>query len=256
VTIFSSLYTSRLDIELGTDDSTTLFTTARRKSAINRGVSEFAELTECFTKWSTLAITSTDAGEVDLSSRLTDFVRLAKTPISFEYINASSQLTALSGQDDLPHVGDVKWLDDNEPGWRETTVSTTQQLPERTYERLDGTAHYLGFFPPPSSGSSAAMSVRLQYVAQPAAMTSDTNEPYGAARVDLRPWHQAAVHYGAHVLEKLRRDDQASQAQLQQFLGYVSRYIQNTRKKGGQVLSQTRRYFNTRSRQTERDPRT
>ena len=99
------------------------------------------------------------------------------------------------------------------------------------------------------------MNVRVPYVANPDPLTSDTQEPYGSQRVDLRPWHQASVHYAAHVLEKLRRDDQASQAQLQQFLGYVSRYLQNTRKKGGQVLSQARSYFQTRSRQTDRDPR-
>jgi len=253
--IFSSLYTSRLDEELGTDDSTTLFTTTRRKSAINRGIREFAELTECFVKWSTLTITNGSSGELDLSSQLSDFIRLAKSPVGFEYIDASSFVTVLSGQDDLP-MRDVKWLDDYEPGWRETTVSTSQQMPQVTYIRTDGGQHFLGFWPPPSSGSSAAMSARLSYVAMPAVLTSDTNEPYGAARVDLRPWHQAAVHYGAHVLEKLRRDDQASQAQLQQFLGYVSRYIQDTRKKGGQVITQARSYFRSRSRQSEKDPRT
>jgi len=253
--IFSSLYTSRLDEELGTDDSTTLFTTARRKSAINRGMREFAELTECVTRWSTIAITSTHSGELDLALPLSDFIRLAKAPVEFEYIDASSNVTVLSGQDDLP-MRDVKWLDDYEPGWRETTVSTTEQLPQLTYTRTDGAFYYLGFWPPPSSGSSASMSVRLSYVSYPAALTSDTQEPYGSQRVDLRPWHQAAVHYGAHVLEKLRRDDQASQAQLQQFLGYVSRYIQDTRKKGGQVITQARSYFRSRSRQSEKDPRT
>jgi hypothetical protein len=55
MTLFSSLYGARLDEELGTDDTSDLFTTARRKSAINRGVREFAELTECFIKWSTIA---------------------------------------------------------------------------------------------------------------------------------------------------------------------------------------------------------
>lgn len=251
MTIFSSLYGSRLDIELGTNDSTTLFTTDRRKSAIVRGVREFAELTECFVKWSTLAITSASP-ELDLT-QIPDFIRLANTPLEFHYVDASSNLTVLTGQDDLPHR-DVKWLDDNEPGWRQTEASSVQQMPQLTYVRADGSAHYLGLWPPPSSGSSATMTVRIPYVADPPALTSDTNEPYGSARVDLRPWHQASVHYGAHVLEKLRRDDQASQAQLQQFLGYVSRYLQNTRKKGGQVISQVRTYFRRKS--VVEDPRT
>jgi hypothetical protein len=74
---------------------------------------QFAELTECYVRWSTLVITST-AAEYDLNTAITatDFVRLAKTPIEFWYTDASSNVTVLSGQDDLPHR-EVKWLDDN-----------------------------------------------------------------------------------------------------------------------------------------------
>ena len=254
MTQFSSLYGARLDEELGTDDSTVLFTSARRKSAINRGVREFAELTECFVRWSTITLAGGTA-EYDLNVTSTDFIRLAQTPIEFEYTNASSNVTVLAGQDDLPHRT-VKWLDDNEPGWRTSTVaSSVQQMPQLTYERIDGSAHYLGFWPTPSTGSSASMKARVPYVANPAPMTSDTNEPFGSARVDLRAWDQAAVHFGAHQLEKLRRDRDASQEQLNKFLGYVARYTQNTRKKGGQVLSQVRSYF-TQGRDAVEDPRT
>ena len=34
---FETLYTSDLDVELGSNDSAVLFTTARRKHAINQG---------------------------------------------------------------------------------------------------------------------------------------------------------------------------------------------------------------------------
>jgi len=261
VTQFSTLYTARLDEELGTDDSTVLFTTARRKAAINRGVAEFADLAECFVKWSTIACTGT-VGEYDLlqSSVLgaTDFVRLAKEPIEFQYTDASSNVTVLAGQDDLPHRS-IKWLDDYEPGWRLSTVASTQmQLPMLTYERPDGGARYLGFWPTPSTGSSAAIVARVPYVAAPPVLTSDTSEPY-SGRVDLRSFHQAAVHYAAHQLEKLRRDDQASDRQLQKFLGYVARYAQSIRKKGGNTVTQARSYF-TRNRfratNASEDPRT
>src|SRR5207344_1216016 len=90
--IFSSMYSGRLDEELHTD-STVLFTKARRKNAINRGIKEFAELTECFVKWSTVVITST-AAEYDLNTAITstDYIRLAKTPIEFYYTDASSNV--------------------------------------------------------------------------------------------------------------------------------------------------------------------
>lgn len=252
--LFSSLYQSRLDEELGTDDSTVLFTTVRRKAAINRGVKEFAELTECFVRWSTITLTGGTA-EYDLNATSTDFIRLAATPVEFEYTDASSNVTVLAGQDDLPHRS-IKWLDDNEPGWRTSTVaSSVQQMPQLTYERIDGSAHYLGFWPTPSTGSSASMKARVPYVANPVPMTSDTNEPFGSARYDLRVWDQAAVHFGAHQLEKLRRDRDASQEQMNKFLGYVARYAQNTRKKGGNVVAQVRSYFKG-DRNTVEDPRT
>ena len=256
--IFSSLYGARLDEELHSD-STVLFTTARRQNAINRGIKQFAELTECFVKWSTVVVTST-AAEYDLNTVITstDFTRLAKTPIEFYYTDASSNVTFLAGQDDLPHR-DLKWLDDNEPGWRNSSVSTTMQLPSMTYLRPDGATFNLGFWPPPSSGSSASMKAVIPYVAKPPTLTADTNVPY-SGRIDLELWHQAAVHFAAHALEKLRPDDQASQAQLQQFLGYVQRYLQNSRKKGGQVIQQVKRYFvrGGTFRQSDRppDPRT
>lgn len=253
MTQFSTLYSARLDEELGTDDNSALFTTARRKSAINRGIQEFAELTECFVKWSSLTMVGGTA-EYDLCTAATDFIRLAQTPIEFQYTDASSNVTVLTGQDDLPHRT-VKWLDDNEVGWRTSTVaSSAQQMPMLTYERIENESHFLGFFPTPSTGSSASMKARVPYVANPVPLTSDTQEPFGN-RIDLRPWHQASVHYAAHKLEKLRRDTDASQAQLNAFLGYVARYAQNTRKKGGQVISQVRSYFRSSANDVD-DPRT
>jgi hypothetical protein len=194
--------------------------------------------------------------EYDLNAASSDFVRLAVPPIEFEYVDASSNVTVLAGQDDLPHRS-IKWLDDNRPGWRTSTVaSSVQQMPELTYERIDGSARYLGFWPTPSTGSSASMKARVPYVANPAPMASDTNEPFGSARSDLRVWDQAPVHFAAHQLEKLRRDRDASQEQMNKFLSYVARYTQNTRKKGGNVISVVRNYFTTQRNPIEDDPRT
>src|SRR6185503_11225469 len=108
--LFSSLYGARLDEELGTDDSTVLFTTARRKAAINKGMTEFAELTECLIRQSTITLTGGTA-EYNLNSSLVipgeDFLRLAKQQVEFRYIDASSNVTVLSG-DNLPRR-DLNW---------------------------------------------------------------------------------------------------------------------------------------------------
>lgn len=259
MTLFSSLYGARLDEELGTDDNSVLFTTARRKAAINKGQSEFAELTECLQRTSTVTLTG-GTSEYDLNSTVVipggDFVRFSKQQVEFRYRDASSNLTILSG-DDLVRR-DIDWLNRYEPGWQDSSVaSSVAQMPTWYYERLDGGARYLGFTPTPSTGSSASMTALVPYVARPAVMSSDTNEPFqigAVVRGDLRDYHQALVHFAAHQLEKLRRDDQASDRQLQKFLGYVSRYYQNMRRKGGQSLTLARNYFKTTSKVS--DPRT
>lgn len=257
---FSSLYMARLDEELGTDDQSVLFTTARRKAAVNMGVREFAELTECFLRESTVTLTG-GTREYDLNSSLVipgeDFVRLAKQQVEFRYVDASSNLTVLTG-DDLPRR-DIDWLNRYEPGWQDSTVaSSVAQMPQFHYERVAAGGRYLGFTPVPSTGSSASMTAIVPYVARPPLMTSDTSEPYqiGAnVRRDLRDFHQAPVHFAAHQLEKLRRDKEASDTQLQKFLGYVTRYLQNNRIKGGQTLTMARNYFKTQNRAAS-DPRT
>jgi hypothetical protein len=55
-------------------------------------------------------------------------------------------------------------------------------------------------------------------------------------------------------MEKLRRDD-ASDRQLQKFLGYVSSWWSENRKKGGQTLTQARNYFQRRNADKGVDPR-
>lgn len=246
MTAFSSLYERLLTQELGSEDSTRLFTTERRKAAVNDGIQEFADLTECFVRVSSV----TWAGgtlEMDLNSTgtipLGDFVRLAaKQSIEVHYTDASSNRTILAVGEDI-QIKDVAWLNRYEPGWRLSTVaSSAMQLPRYCYERVDGSARYLGFTPPISTGSSASVLVLIPYVAKPPVLTSDTSEPY-AGRTDLRPFHRAAVNYAAHQLEKLRRDGAASQGQLQTFLSWVTRWIHARRTKGGTTLTYARRYF-------------
>lgn len=257
--IFSSLYGTRLDRELGTADSTTLFTTARRKQAINEAQEEWAEVTECLQRRSTLAMTGGTA-EYDLNSTGTlgssDFLRLSSEAVEVRYVDAASNTQILTGPD-LPRV-DIQWLNQQHPAWSISTVaSSVQQLPQAHYVRVDGPAVWLGFWPVPSTGSSATLTARISYLARPAPMTSDTNEPFqlnSSVRLDLRPYHQALVHYGAAQLEKLRRDAEASNRQMQIFLGYVARFLQSGRRKGGRTVHYVHSYFN--AREGVRDPRT
>lgn len=253
MTIFSSLYGARLDRELGTDDATVLFTTARRKQAINEGAGEFAQLTDCLDRWATVTITGGTA-EYDLNSTTVipagDFSDFTKAPVEFVYTDASSNQTVLSG--DLMVRRDIRWLDTYRPGWRLSSVytaSSVAQLPEIYYLRPDGPSLWLGFTPTPSTGSSASAFVRVPYEANAPTMTNGTDEPFmfnSSVRGDLRPYHQGIVHYAASQLEKFRRDDQASDRQLQKFMGYVSRYVTDMRIKGGRVLSLGKQYFGRR----------
>jgi hypothetical protein len=247
---FSSLYGARLDEELGSADSTQLFTTTRRKAAVNLGQQEFARLTKCLERRSSLTVTGWTA-EYDLTALFPDFMEFAPRGVEFRYTDASSHVTVLAG-DDLPRR-DPLWLDRYEPGWQVSTYASTtviQQVPTLWYERLDGGARYLGFWPVPSSGSSAAMKAFVPYCARPTPMTSDTAEPFtvnSSVRSDLRVYHQALVHYAAYRLEKLRRDSDAQKEQMGLFMAYVEQFTQSLRRKGGTALTVARSYFRGRS---------
>lgn len=252
MTQFSSLYGNRLDEELGTDDSTVLFTTARRKRAINRGAIEFADLTQCLVRRTTFTVAGGTA-EYDLNSTTIipagDFNDFQIDGLEFRYTDASSRVTILAGRDQLPRR-DIDWLNQSEPNWQQSTVaSSVMQLPKYHYVRQDGPALWLGFTPTPSTGSSASATCKITYVAQSPVMVNDSDQPFtfnSSVRLDLGMYHQALVHYAAHTLEKLRRDDQASDRQLQKFMGYIARYVNDRRIKGGRQLRQARNYFQRR----------
>jgi hypothetical protein len=246
----STLSGRLLTQELGSEDSTVLFTDARREAAIFDAIREFADLTECVIRLSSVTITG-GVAEYDLHNSSIvasqDFVRFANDQaVEVHYTDASSHTTYLSGEA-LPERT-VRWLDRHDPGWRDSTaISSGMQTPTCFYRRVDGGRLYLGFYPVPSTGSSASMKALVPYVAYPSVSTASTHVPFtdtnGNTRWDLRPYHQGLVHYAAHQLEKLRKDDQASDRQLQRFMGYVQRYLQSLRIKGGSAVTFARRYF-------------
>lgn len=240
---FSHLWSSGLTQELGTDDSTTLFTDARRKQAINNGALVFADLTECSLRQSTVT-SSHGIREYNLMSTVNipdgDFLRLSKQGPEYQFTNDTGQVTYRSGEDFL--LRDINWLNQFDPGWRDSTGGT----PNAFYLRPDGGALYFGLDTPPEIDSSESAKVVLPYVAKPPTMSNSTDIPFtfnSTYRGDLEPYHQALVHYGAYELEKLRVNEQAAQTQMTLFMGYVERFLRMFRPRGGQSVRPRRSYF-------------
>jgi hypothetical protein len=145
---------------------------------------------------------------------------------------------------DFPR-NDELFLNRYQSGWRQSTTPIT--YPQAYYIRHDGGQEILGLSEPPNVGSSDTVRVIVPYVARPQAMTASTDVPFtdtsGTTRNDLTEYHQGIAHFAAYRLLPLIGDQQGAQAQLQKFLGYVARYQQNTRPKGGQVVTMARNYL-------------
>ena len=246
--IFETLYKSELSIQLNNSDTSVLFTSTRRQQAINDAVEEFADLTECWIRQSTIPCSCNTREYMLLSSGTlsgsTDFSRLAKQGVEYHHISSGSsgQIRTVAG-DEFPRR-DIEWKNRYEPGWRESTTPT--ELPTGYYLRADGGNVYLGLNEPPDIGSSETGKVLVPYVATPAPMTSSSAEPFtfnSSVRTDLRVYHRAFPHYAAYKLLPLIGDLQGANQQLQTFLGYVARYTQNAKPKGGQHVTLARSYF-------------
>lgn len=244
---FGHLYSSALDQELGTDDSTRLFTTGRRQRAINTAQLHFCDLTECAIRQSTVSC-SNGVREYNLLSTVNvpgnDYLRLAKQGIEYHLVSSgasTSNSTRFVAGDLLPRR-EIQWLNQYDLGWRQSTGGD----PSAYYERFDGGQRFLGLTPPPQIGSSETGKVILPYVAKPSSMTSDTDVPFtfgSTFRGDLEPYHQAIVHYAASELEKLRLNGEGVQVQTQLFLGYVQRFVASMQPRGGYQVRMGRNYF-------------
>lgn len=243
---FGQLSGARIDEEIGTDDSTRLFTDARRKFGVNEGVRQFADLTECFTKESSVSC-SNAVGEYDMLSTVNttagDYVRLSKQEPEYRLVSSGSSGSTQYVAGDSFRRATVQWLDQYEPGWRNSTGGT----PQYYYERVQGGRRFIGLWPPPKIGSSQVGRLRVPYVARPSSMTSDTDVPFKdstlATRHDMEAYHQAFAHFAAHRLEKLRVQPEESKRQLNAFMAYVQRFLGALRPKGGTMIRLARSYF-------------
>lgn len=242
---FETLYATELDLVLNSGDSNVLYTTVRRKQAINDAQSEFADLTECLIRQSSIACSCNTAEYALLSSGVlsgsTDFVRLAAQGIEYIRTDSNDVVTQAAG-DDFPERP-IQWQNRHEPGWRQST--SVVDVPRGYYLRPDGGNLYIGLYDRPDVGSSESAVLRVPYVAMPSAMSIASDEPFsvgGSVRTDLRLYHRALPHYAAYKLLPLTGDESGADAQLQKFLGYVARYKQSTRPRGGQFVSFARDY--------------
>lgn len=234
---FEELYGVELTRELATADTTARFTTVRRKAAINAGQLEFAKRTHCLTRETTIAIVD-GTQEYDLEATITDFGGISAQGVSIKIVGSSA--TRYIEGDDLIETT-VERLNVEEPGWRADTAST----PRYVYLRRNGGTVNIGFHPAPDVGSGETWTVILPYWAIPADMSATTDEPFTISSntiKSLRPFHRALVHYGAHDLEKLRKDLGRAAAQLQLFEQYVAEYEQEQRPKRGTRVRLARDY--------------
>lgn len=238
---FATLYGDKLSEALGSSDTSNLFTTARRKAAINDAARWWNAQTECLTRTAEIAVVD-GTSEYDLIAGIADgdFLKIAKRgPVLKADPGGGETIIYYSGED-FERV-DVAWLDDNEPGWRSAGAGT----PSSWYEREDGGQRLFGLYVPPDVPAGATWTILVPYVVLLADMSTDAAVPFtisGHARTDLAPWHDALPLYAASELEKLRKGIERSIFLRQQAEQRVLDWFDKIRVPGGKRLKVARSY--------------
>jgi hypothetical protein len=241
---FVQLYSTFLDIELASSDTTQLFTTVRRKLAVNEAAKAFARMTDCLKRYGSVPIID-ETGEYDLEVAFTDFIRVLEDP-SVKIIGASD--TRYIQGDDLPRR-DPAQLDWENPNWRAADAGT----PMAWYLRPDGGATFLGLTPAPDVGSGEMWTILVPYSALPADMSADIDLPFTVSSnspIRIAPYHQALVHYAAASLEPLRKNYAGAQRQMSLYNDYIAKYYEDERTSGPDQITMMRGYFDESKRQT------
>jgi hypothetical protein len=244
ITTFADLWGERLDRELGSEDRAALFTTARRKAAVNEAALEWVKQTESFVKQTSLVmVNATREYDVEASAVLTadDFLWVAAQGVEWAFTDANGAVAYRAG-DDFPRK-DIPVLNRENPGWRNGSAS---EFPSSWYLRRDGGKTYFGLSEPPAITAPETAAVTLPYVAKPLTLTADADGIYAVsadALEVLEPWLQAIAHYAAALLEPLRKNYQAEQRQRTLFAAQVADYLQRQRPKGGQRIQVSRAYY-------------
>lgn len=248
--VFSDLYGTELDRELGSQDRTILFTTALRQIAINAAQGEWNERTECLTRDQTITLVD-ETQEYDLEDA-TDFGGLTTQGVSIKITPASGSVRYIEG-DDLTIVS-VDTLNHEHPNWRAVAPGT----PSAIYLRRTGGTLMLGLHPAPAITVGDTWHAIVPYLALPADMTADADLPFtvdGDAIASMRPYVRALVHFAAYDLEKYRKDQARGATQLQLFEHYIERYLARMRPKNGQRVRMVQPYRVIRRSALRADPR-
>lgn len=230
---FLELYGTELTRELGSSDTSVLFTTARRKAAINAAQLEWNERTECYTRSTTIALVD-GTQEYDLET-ITDFHRISAQGVSIRITDVDANVSYIEGND--LEVTSVEKLNHDEPGWRAVPAA----MPTKVYPRREGGVIYLGLHPAPDISVGDTWVLIVPYVAIPPDMSGDTDQPFTVSAssnpiASLRPFHRALAHFGAYDCEKYRKDEGRGATQLQLWESYIQRYEASMKPKGGQVV--------------------
>lgn len=233
---FVDLYGTDLDTELGTADRTQRFTTVLRKRYVNEGQRVFNEQTSCFVRRASIDLGlpgQYDLERVGITQEYTTDGVLVTPPLTNDYLwpakTSGSLLEITSGGTtsyvegpSLPFKAEEE-LNQTRPNWRTEPAGT----PDCWSLREDGGQLYLLLIPAPNPPHADTWTLLWPYVAVPADMTLDAQEPYsigGDPRSTLRPYHRAIVHYAAAQLEKLRKNWEGVERQMQLFAAYVAKY--------------------------------
>lgn len=233
--VFSDLYSTDLSTELGSAD-VIRFTTVLRKRYVNEGQRVFNEQTSCFVRRFSIALT-TSVSEYDLESTgvitAADYLWPSKTTASLKRVDASAIATYVEGPD-LPFKSEEE-LNQTRSNWRAESAGT----PDCWTIRDDGGSQYIVLVPAPSIPAGETWTLLWPYVAQPADMSGDSDEPYsisGNARTTLRPYHRGILHYAAAQIEKLRKNVDGVDRQMKSFAAVVAKYFTDQQPKRGSSI--------------------
>ena|SRR6478736_2590759 len=211
---FSELFGEAISHELGSQDTTQLFTTVRRKAAINRAQKEFARLAKISLSREVVipVINGTLLYNLDTAS-VNRFVSFGRPPVRLRVTTTATgakQATSLV-------LRSTAWLDESRPGWRD---SQSSGFPDTIgYDPRDG-INYLAFVPKPSIPAAETWELVVPIQANAADLVNDADVPFDG-RPDVEPFHWALAHFASAILERLRKDPDAEKTQIAKFGAYV-----------------------------------
>lgn len=254
-TTFEDLWGARLDRELGSADRTQLFTQERRQAAINEGAQEFCRLTDCLMLELRMGLVVHQpiyaAPQLTIAPDRAQLTRWLDPFVIEQTISGQRQVL------EPPNFvkRSLQWMNRYSPGWRTAPDGSPQHyiiqrglagfpLNPPLVPPVGDEVFILN--PPPliNTGDAWTLVTRAGVLPQP--LTAPDDLPFTVvAEIDtevrtspppfeLAYYSQALVHWGAYQLEKLRRNYQVAQAQLQLFQGYVADYLNRQRDDNGE----------------------